>query len=215
MITNSILSKMLVASLLIALSGCGGGGSSEPADSDADGVADTLDAFPNDASETADSDADGVGDNADVFPNDASETTDSDVDGVGDNGDNCPAVENADQADTDADGSGDVCDPMPLSYEFTNSIYTADSNSVSYTGQSARHLLISGMVDYMSAMSEQGKTEAEYITDLDFYMNGDGADTALTGFTLKNGAADGSDVDNAATYGAVSGGKNLDGKIAG
>ncbi|MDE0784597.1 MAG: DUF4856 domain-containing protein, partial [Planktomarina sp.] len=215
MITNSILSKMLVASLLIALSGCGGGGSSEPADSDADGVADTLDAFPNDASETADSDADGVGDNADVFPNDASETTDSDVDGVGDNGDNCPAVENADQADTNADGSGDVCDPMPLAYEFTNSIYTADSNSVSYTGQSARHLLISGMVDYMSAMSEQGKTEAEYITDLDFYMNGDGADTALTGFTLKNGAADGSDVDNAATYGAVSGGKNLDGKIAG
>ena len=215
MITNSILSKMLVASLLIALSGCGGGGSSEPADSDADGVADTLDAFPNDASETADSDADGVGDNADVFPNDASETTDSDVDGVGDNGDNCPAVENADQADADADGSGDVCDPMPLAYEFTNSIYTADSNSVSYTGQSARHLLISGMVDYMSAMSEQGKTEAEYITDLDFYMNGDGADTALTGFTLKKGAADGSDVDNAATYGAVSGGKNLDGKIAG
>ena len=236
MITNPILSNILVAFLLIILVGCGGG-TSTPPDSDGDGVADTIDAFPNDPSETTDSDGDGVGnnadafdddpnettdsdgdgvgDNADAFDDDASESTDTDGDGVGDNGDNCPADENADQADADADGFGDVCDPMPTVYEFTNSVYSPDSNSVSYTGQSARQLLISGMVDYMNAMSEQGKTEAEYLTDLDFYMNGDGADTALTGFTLKNGAADGSDVDNAATYGAVSGGKNLDGKIAG
>ena len=39
-------------------------------DSDGDGVADTNDAFPNDASEWSDTDGDGVGDNSDAFPND-------------------------------------------------------------------------------------------------------------------------------------------------
>jgi hypothetical protein len=39
-------------------------------DTDGDGVADNVDAFPNDASETADTDGDGVGDNADYAPND-------------------------------------------------------------------------------------------------------------------------------------------------
>lgn len=43
-------------------------------DSDNDGVADDLDAFPYDAAETQDSDNDGVGDNADAFPNDASKS---------------------------------------------------------------------------------------------------------------------------------------------
>ncbi|MDA9014265.1 hypothetical protein N9I73_01635, partial [Porticoccaceae bacterium] len=43
-------------------------------DTDGDGVADSADAFPNDASETADSDNDGVGDNADYAPNDPSVT---------------------------------------------------------------------------------------------------------------------------------------------
>jgi hypothetical protein len=41
-------------------------------DSDGDGVADTNDAFPNDASEWSDTDGDGVGDNSDAFPNDPS-----------------------------------------------------------------------------------------------------------------------------------------------
>ena len=56
-------------------------------DADGDGVADSVDAFPNDPTETADTDNDGVGDNSDVFPNDATETLDTDGDGVGDNGD--------------------------------------------------------------------------------------------------------------------------------
>ena len=37
-------------------------------DSDNDGVADDMDAFPNDPTETTDSDGVGVGDNADPFP---------------------------------------------------------------------------------------------------------------------------------------------------
>ncbi len=40
-------------------------------DSDGDGVADNLDAFPNDPLESDDTDGDGLGDNFDPFPNDA------------------------------------------------------------------------------------------------------------------------------------------------
>jgi hypothetical protein len=43
---------------------------SDDSDGDGDGVADTNDAFPNDASEWSDTDGDGVGDNGDAFPND-------------------------------------------------------------------------------------------------------------------------------------------------
>ncbi len=192
-----LLSRALIGLSLCLLVACGGGGGSSAApvvtDTDGDGVADTVDAFPNDASESADADSDNIGDNSD----------------------NCPDNANEGQADSDANGQGDACDAMPEVYAYTNSVYTPDSDSVSYTGQTARHLLISGMVDYMSAMTESGKTKAEYVTDLDFFMNGDGADGASTGFKLKNGESDGSDVDNAATYGDVSSGKNLDGKIAG
>ena len=57
------------------------------ADSDEDGVADSVDAFPLDSTESFDTDADGVGDNADVFPFDANESADFDGDGLGDNAD--------------------------------------------------------------------------------------------------------------------------------
>ena len=49
-----------------------------PADGDGDGVADDVDAFPNNPDETADTDGDGVGDNKDIFPNDENLTTLSD-----------------------------------------------------------------------------------------------------------------------------------------
>ena len=140
---------------------------------------------------------------------------DTDSDGIADTSDNCVDVANADQTDTDANGQGDACDAMPAVYNYKNSTYTADADSVSYTGQVARQLLISGMVDYMEDMTESVKTKQEYVSDLDFYMNGDGANEAATGFRLKNGQPDGSDIENAATYGAISSGKNLDGKIAG
>jgi hypothetical protein len=110
----------------------------------------------------------------------------------------------------------DYSSEAPSTYNFTNSTYTTEpADSVSYTGQVARQLLISGMVDYMEAMEESAKTKAEFMVDLDFYMDGDGADDALTGFRLKNGKVDGSDILNAVTYGDISSGKNLDGKIAG
>lgn len=198
---NTLLSKLFIALSICLLVACGGGGGGG-ASSDPQPV-------------VTDRDGDGVADADDAFPDDNSETTDTDGDNVGDNADNCVNDANPDQLDSDANGQGDACDAMPTVYAYTNSVYVADSDSVSYTGQTARHLLISGMVDYMNGMTESGKTEAEYVTDLSFFMNGDGADGASTGFTLKNGQSDGSDVDNAATYGDVSSGKNLDGKIAG
>ena len=193
-----LLSKSLVGLFVCFLVACGGsGGSSTPepvvTDSDGDGVANEADAFPNDPDESADADSDTVGDNAD----------------------NCSATANQDQLDSDVNGSGDACDPMPENYEFTNSMFTADSDSVSYTGQTARQLLISGMVDYMSSMVESDKTKEDFVTDLNLYITGDGVNDTSTGFTLKNGDANGADVDNAATYGAVSSNKNLNGKIAG
>jgi hypothetical protein len=81
-------------------------------DSDADGVPDRYDAFPEDPTETIDSDGDGVGDNADDFPSDPAESNDADGDGVGDNGDSFPA-DNTEWADTDSDGIGDNSDPYP------------------------------------------------------------------------------------------------------
>lgn len=69
-------------------------------DADGDGIADKLDAFPNDPTETTDVDNDGIGDNAD---------TDADNDDVLNASDNCPFTSNANQLDADTDGIGDVC----------------------------------------------------------------------------------------------------------
>ena len=81
-------------------------------DSDADGVRDNLDAFPNNPLETSDSDGDGVGDNADQFPLNPNEIIDSDGDGVGDNADQFPLNPN-EIIDSDGDGVGDNSDIFP------------------------------------------------------------------------------------------------------
>ena len=51
-------------------------------DSDGDGVADSVDAFPNDPTETTDTDGDGVGDNSDAYPNDPTRTEEGDIEEV-------------------------------------------------------------------------------------------------------------------------------------
>ena len=214
---NSLSKLTLALFLALSVTACGGGSSSsnddnqpEIVDSDGDGVADSNDAFPNDANESADTDGDGVGDNGDAFPDDANETADTDGDGVGDNGDNCLDTANADQIDSDANGDGDACDPMPTVYSYSGSI-TEGESSVSYTGQTARHILMLGMVDAMVALTERPGEEAAIDAELSFFMNGDGADGTPHGFTVKGGET----VIPGPTYGDISTGKNLDGKIAG
>ncbi len=81
-------------------------------DSDGDGYANTIDAFPFDANETHDTDSDGVGDNADEFPLNALEQFDFDGDGIGDNSDAFPEDAN-ESVDSDGDGVGDNSDVFP------------------------------------------------------------------------------------------------------
>jgi serine protease len=81
-------------------------------DSDGDGVADDLDAFPNDPTEWEDSDGDGRGDNSDIFPDDPGEWEDSDGDGRGDNSDVFPD-DPGEWEDSDGDGRGDNSDVFP------------------------------------------------------------------------------------------------------
>ncbi|MDA8545546.1 hypothetical protein N9K60_02030 [Candidatus Poseidoniales archaeon] len=85
-----------------------------PPDTDGDGWANDIDAFPLDSSQWLDGDGDGYGDNAsgnnsDAFPNDSTQWQDSDGDGYGDNltGNNPDAFPLDPSADTDTDGDGD------------------------------------------------------------------------------------------------------------
>ena len=193
-----MISKVgVLAALILGLYACGGGGGGSSAPAPAAVV-------------VADTDGDGVDDDSDAFPNDDSETVDADADGVGDNGDNCPSDANADQLDSDANGSGDACDAIPTTYTFSSSI-TEGESSISYTGQTARQLLMLGLVDAMNGLTERPGEQAAVDAELSFYINGDGADATPHGFDVKGGEP----VIPGPTYGDISKGKNLDGKIAG
>jgi hypothetical protein len=72
-------------------------------------------------------------------------------------------------------------------------------------------MLMLGMVDAMVALTERPGEEAAIDAELSFFMNGDGADGTPHGFTVKGGET----VIPGPTYGDISTGKNLDGKIAG
>jgi hypothetical protein len=75
------------------------------ADSDGDGVPDSIDNCPNTSNPTqADCDQDGIGDACDPV------TTDTDCDGVPNAEDNCPNIANPDQADCNFNSIGDVCE---------------------------------------------------------------------------------------------------------
>ncbi|MBD2859084.1 thrombospondin type 3 repeat-containing protein [Spongiibacter sp. KMU-158] len=79
------------------------------ADTDGDGIADTLDNCPDDRNaDQADTDGDNIGDVCDPENN-----TDSDGDSVTNDIDNCPNVANTDQADANNNGVGDVCESAP------------------------------------------------------------------------------------------------------
>ena len=173
--------------MVLALSGCGGGGSSSPPDSDGDGVVDSSDAFPNDPNETEDTDGDEVGDNAD----------------------NCPADANADQADSDANGEGDACDAIATTYSYLSAF--DDGDSVSYTGQTARHLLMLGLVRAVEGLQERPGEEDVVSDELRFYLTGEGANETPHGFTTAGGEP----VIPGPNYGDVSANKTLTGKIAG
>ncbi|MDG2272727.1 MAG: hypothetical protein P8L39_10510, partial [Halioglobus sp.] len=93
---------------------------------------------------------------------------DADNDGVPDANDNCVNDPNADQADADVNDKGDVCDPMPTTYAFEN---TDGVSTVSYTGQTARQVLIDDLVSALNALERSAaNVPANVASDLDFYI---------------------------------------------
>ncbi len=142
------------------------------------------DGIPDD--EDMDRDGDSVANDLDAFPDDPMESADSDGDGVGDN-----------------------ADPITLTYAYAGTY--SEGSSVSYTGQTARHLLILGMVREVLALEEDVGMQDEVRNRLRFYMTGEGADSVPHGFTVAGGEA----VIPGPNYGDISTGKNLTGKIAG
>ena len=158
-----------------------------------------------------DADGDGVADNDDAFPDDPDEDTDTDGDGVGDNSDNCVEDENPGQEDSDANGAGDVCDPMPETYSAAGKLNGGSDDGVSYSGQTARLVLQQKLTDYMVGLVEQEGEFDAVSQGLRFYVTGDGADFTNHEFATKGGDP----VIPGPTYGDISSGKNLDGKIAG
>ena len=142
------------------------------------------DGIPDD--EDNDRDGDGVANELDAFPDDPMETTDADANGVGDN-----------------------AQPVALTYNYTGG--AGDGSSVSYTGQTARQMLISAMKAEIGNLEEDIGMEDAVRARLNFYMTGDGVDDTPHGFTVAGGES----VMPGPTYGDVSTGKNLGSKTAG
>lgn len=139
--------------------------------------------------------------------------SDQDSDGYADGADNCPAVANANQADADADGAGDACDALPTTYAFTDA---AGADTVSYTGQTKRQILLSDLVDAMLALTEDAGNAT---ADLDFFFryNSTTSDTLTSSFDLNGETLlpNNGNTPSAMTYGSIASGKDLVGKIAG
>ena len=93
---------------------------------------------------------------------------DTDKDTIPDATDNCVNDPNTDQADADVNGKGDVCDPMPTLYEFEN----ADGvSTVSYTGQTARQVLLGDLVTKLNTLKRSADNVAKTVaSDLQFYI---------------------------------------------
>ncbi|MDG2107042.1 MAG: DUF4856 domain-containing protein [Woeseiaceae bacterium] len=136
---------------------------------------------------------------------------DGDADGYADNSDNCPLVANATQADGDADGAGDACDPLPTTYAYTDS---AGADTVSYTGQTKRQILLSDLVDAINGLTAD---PAETVATLNYFFrfNSSTSDTAISTFALTGQSLAPNDGSGNLTYGSISSGKDLIGKIAG
>ncbi len=144
----------------------------------------------------------GGGDTSDDVAND------SDGDGIANSSDNCPDTANADQADEDMDGLGNVCDNLPTQYEFASRL-TAGESAVSYTGQTARQVLVDDLVTEILGLTENVGNTAAVNSTLDFYIRGP-VDGVAYAFTLA-----GETVVPGPNYENISSGKDLVGKIAG
>ena len=102
---------------------------------------------------------------------------------------------------------------LPATFSFASQIMEGES-AVSYTGQTKRHLLIDNLNRDIAATVEDGTADpADILSEtLNFYFDFDGT---ADGQEHEFVAGDGSLPVIPATYGAISSGKSLAGKIAG
>lgn len=140
-------------------------------DSDADGVNDSLDDFPDDPTETTDSDGDGVGDNADAFPDDPTETIDTDGDGVGDNADAYP--------DDPTKFSDEV---LPFSGSYAAENWTLNANG----GDGS--VVISATLDSVTITSCNDDSGIQIDTDFTITIPADGTVSFLWAFDTDDSA---------------------------
>ena len=82
---------------------------------------------------------------------------------------------------------------------------------MSYTGQTAHHLLMLGLVRASQELVERPGDQATVESELRFYITGEGANEVPHGFMVSGGEP----VIPGPNYGDVSSNKNLSGKIAG
>ena len=127
-------------------------------DSDNDGYADIIDAFPKDKRYHLDSDNDGYADEVDAFPKDSKYHLDSDSDGYADEVDAFPG-DNRYHSDYDKDGYADEVDEYP--YDASNHVKCStcggDGIIVESTTKSVRE-------------NHQGKMQNKGILSPDYYF---------------------------------------------
>ncbi|WP_051083987.1 DUF4856 domain-containing protein [Gilvimarinus chinensis] len=127
-----------------------------------------------------------------------------------------PVEDNDDNSDGDnaGDDSGDdeAEDNLPTTYEFSNS---NGEDTVSYTGQTKRQILIDDLVAEMNGLTEDAAADVE--SQLNFYFRYDAAtsDDLTPQFDLEGESLLPQNDASQFTYGAIAGGKDLVGKIAG
>ncbi len=148
------------------------------------------------------------------------EIADADSDGIADDSDNCPNDANPDQADADVNGEGDACNAIATTYSFENE---SGASTVSYTGQTARQVLLSDLVTAMEGLTRDVvNVPATVVSDLEFYYSFDAAtrDSAYPAVFALAGNENmiGNDSDAASgtiAPGAISADKVIKSKIAG
>ncbi len=119
-----------------------------------------------------------------------------------------------DPGDDNEDDENDDEIEVPSTYSFPNA---EDESTVSYTGQTKRHILIEDLVVAMNNLVEDPGQDV--VNNLNFYFRFDSttSDTITTHFNARD--LDGMNIlpedSGELTYGAISDGKDLIGKIAG
>ena len=135
-------------------------------DSDGDGTADNLDAFPNDPNEDTDSDGDGVGSNSDVddFDPNRSSGNDGDGDGIDDEFDIVP--NDGPTGDLDGDGITNQTDVFPE--DAANEKYDQQLNWNSFSGS----MTSTGGPYAISAVTDSGETVSYSLVSGPATLNG-------------------------------------------